>query len=129
VEKRDAISARVLRYSSTEAGSSIISTELPGSMVHGDLEVSMNMALTELSEIDCLLGLDLSLSTDESCRCLEETNRKIIPHAEWNYILGPRFLSNNERMVESQQLAGWELPVFDDSAWESPSLLISRPNL
>jgi hypothetical protein len=115
------INARVLRYSSTEAGSSsIISTELPGSMVHGDHEVSMDMALTEFSEIDCLLGLVTINRFCESCKCLEETNRKIIPHSEWNCVLGPPFLSNNERMAESQQLAGWELPGFDDSAGRVP---------
>ncbi|KAJ5146739.1 hypothetical protein N7526_000091 [Penicillium atrosanguineum] len=65
---------------------------------------------------------DLSLSTDESWKCLEETTRQIIPHQEWNYILGPPFLSNNERVSENRQLAGWKFPGFDDSAWESATL-------
>lgn len=44
VEGENVISARVLRYSSTTAGSaSIISTELPGFMLHGDFEASTNV--------------------------------------------------------------------------------------
>jgi hypothetical protein len=46
VEGENVISARVLRYSPTTAGSSsIISTELPGFMLHGDFEVSTNLRL------------------------------------------------------------------------------------
>lgn len=44
VEGENVISARVLRYSLTTAGSSsIISTELPGFMLHGDFEVSTRL--------------------------------------------------------------------------------------
>ncbi|KAJ5682957.1 hypothetical protein N7462_006122 [Penicillium macrosclerotiorum] len=108
VEGLNVISARVLRYSSVQAGSSsIISTEIPGLMVYGGIE-------------------GCSLSTDESWRCVEEINRTIIPHSEWNYILGPPFLSNNENFSEAEQLSGWELPEYDDSAWES-AVLQFRP--
>lgn len=48
---------------------------------------------------------------------MEETSRQIIPYSEWNYILGPPFLSNHERVAEAQELTGWELPGYDDSNW------------
>ncbi|KAJ5319513.1 uncharacterized protein N7506_012217 [Penicillium brevicompactum] len=100
VEGENVISARVLRYSCVHAGSSsIISTELPGFLVHGEIE-------------------GFSLSTDSSWKCLGETSRRIIPHSEWNYILGPPFMSNNERVTEAKYISGWELTAFDDSTWE-----------
>lgn len=61
----------------------------------------------------------LSVSTNESWRCVEETSRQIIPYSEWNFILGPPFLSNHERTAEDQELTGWELPGYDDSKWEN----------
>ncbi|CAG8045264.1 unnamed protein product [Penicillium olsonii] len=101
IEGENTISARVLRYSCVHAGSSsIISTELPGFMVHGEIE-------------------GFSLSTDSSWKCTQETSRRIIPHAEWNYILGPPFMSNNERVSEDRSLSGWRLSGFDDSNWEN----------
>ncbi|KAJ5108303.1 hypothetical protein N7456_004978 [Penicillium angulare] len=104
----NAISARVLRYSVVEPGSSsIIRTEIPGLMVHGEVQ-------------------GLSISTDETWRCLEETCRQIMPYSEWNFILGPPFLSNHERMTEAQQLTGWEIPGYDDSTWDT-AVLAFRP--
>ncbi|CAG8158280.1 unnamed protein product [Penicillium salamii] len=101
VEGENTISARVLRYSCVHAGSSsIISTELPGFLVHGEIE-------------------GFSLSTDSSWKCLQESSRQIIPHSEWNYILGPPFMSNNERVSEDTTLSGWTLPAFDDSSWQN----------
>ena len=67
-----------------------------------------------------------SVSTDASWKCVEETSRQIIPHSEWNFILGPPFLSNNERVEEALQLSGWNLPGFDDSGWEN-AILQFRP--
>ncbi|CEO59503.1 hypothetical protein PMG11_04177 [Penicillium brasilianum] len=100
-EGENVISARVLRYSPVEPGSSsIIRTELPGLMIHGEVE-------------------GLSVSTDETWRCVEETSRQIIPYSEWNFILGPPFLSNHERLAEAQELTEWELPGYDDSRWEN----------
>ncbi|KAJ5929233.1 hypothetical protein N7454_007081 [Penicillium verhagenii] len=100
-EGENVISARVLRYSCVHTGSSsIISTELPGLMVHGEIE-------------------GLSISTDPSWRCLQEESRRIIPHSEWNYLLGPPFMSNNERVTEASALSGWDRATFDDSAWQS----------
>ncbi|KAJ5655831.1 hypothetical protein N7507_007781 [Penicillium longicatenatum] len=100
-EGGNVISARVLRYSCVNTGSSsIISTELPGLMVHAEIE-------------------GLSISTDPSWKCLQETNRKIIPHSEWNYLLGPPFMSNNERVTEAKTLSGWKRAAFDDTTWES----------
>lgn len=66
------------------------------------------------------------MSTDTTWKCLEETSRQIIPHSEWNFILGPPFLSNNERVTEAPELTGWESPNFDDSAWEN-AILQFRP--
>ena len=57
-----------------------------------------------------------------SWKCREETTRKIIPHSEWNYILGPPFLSNNETLVEDQKFTGWQFPGFDDSTWDNAVL-------
>ncbi|KAF3397994.1 hypothetical protein F1880_006433 [Penicillium rolfsii] len=100
-EGQNVISARVLRYSFLEPGSSsIIRTELPGLMVYGEIE-------------------GLSVSTDETWKCVEEISRQIIPYSEWNFILGPPFLSNHERTAEAPELTGWELPGFDDSNWEN----------
>ncbi|KAJ5533210.1 hypothetical protein N7494_009762 [Penicillium frequentans] len=100
-EGDNVISARVLRYSCVNTGSSsIISTELPGLMVHAELE-------------------GLSISSDPSWKCLQETSRKIIPHSEWNYLLGPPFMSNNERVTEAKKLSGWKRAAFDDTTWES----------
>ncbi|KAJ5378500.1 hypothetical protein N7509_011619 [Penicillium cosmopolitanum] len=108
VKGENVLSARVLRYSSITAGSSsILSTELPGFLLHCEIE-------------------GLSLSTDTTWKCLEEYTRQIIPHSEWNYILGPPFLSNNERTTESSQLTGWESSDFDDSAWKN-AVLQFRP--
>ena len=69
---------------------------------------------------------DLSVSTDTTWKCLEETSRQIIPYSEWNYILGPPFLSNQERTTEAPELTGWELPGYDDSTWEE-AILPFRP--
>ncbi|KAJ5757923.1 uncharacterized protein N7511_006617 [Penicillium nucicola] len=105
-EGENVISARVLRYSRVHTGSSsIISTELPGLMVYGESEV---------------------MSTDTSWKCVQETTRQIIPHSEWNYLLGPPFMSNNERVSEAKSFSGWKLPAFDDTTWES-AILQFRP--
>ncbi|KAL4862365.1 hypothetical protein BDV12DRAFT_207293 [Aspergillus spectabilis] len=107
-EGQNVISARVLRYSRVVAGSSsIMSTELPGFVVHGDME-------------------NLSLSTDSTWKCREESSRRIIPHSEWNFILGPPFLSNNERVAATGDLTGWGKPGFDDCSWEN-AILQFRP--
>ncbi|KAJ5653665.1 hypothetical protein N7490_000668 [Penicillium lividum] len=99
-EGENIISARVLRYSCVNTGSSsIISTELPGLMVHAEIE-------------------GLSISTDISWKCLQETSRKIIPHSEWNYLLGPPFMSNNERVAEAKALSGWKQAAFDETTWQ-----------
>lgn len=73
-----------------------------------------------------MMEKNVSLSTDTTWKCSEETTRQIIPHSEWNFILGPPFLSNNERNTEAARLTGWESPNFDDSAWGN-AVLQFRP--
>ncbi|OJJ67842.1 hypothetical protein ASPBRDRAFT_47343 [Aspergillus brasiliensis CBS 101740] len=94
------ISARVLRYSTLVPGSSsIVSMPLPGFMLYSP-------------------HAELAISTDPSWTCLEQRSVKIIPQTEWNYLLGPPFLSNNERVEEDPSLTGWQLPGYDDAAWD-----------
>lgn len=50
---------------------------------------------------------------------MEETSRQTVPYSEWNFILGPPFLSNHERTAEAPELTGWEVSGFDDSNWEN----------
>ncbi|PYH89227.1 Six-hairpin glycosidase [Aspergillus ellipticus CBS 707.79] len=101
IEGGNVISARVLRYSTLTAGSSsIVSMPLPGFMLFTPVP-------------------DLPIRTDPTWRCCEETSAQIVPQAEWNYLLGPPFLSNNERSQEAPALAGWHRPGYDDSAWSA----------
>ncbi|RAH67106.1 putative rhamnosidase B [Aspergillus aculeatinus CBS 121060] len=95
------ISARVLRYSSIVAGSSsIVSSPLPGFMLYSTDE-------------------DVPISSDVSWRCREQRSVQIVPHAEWNFLLGPPFMANNERVEEDPALCGWQDAGYDDSAWEA----------
>lgn len=94
------ISARVLRYSTLVPGSSsIVSMPLPGFMLYSPHP-------------------ELAISTDPSWTCIEQRSVKIIPQAEWNYLLGPPFLSNNERAEEDQAITGWQMPGYDDATWD-----------
>ncbi|PWY68026.1 alpha-L-rhamnosidase [Aspergillus sclerotioniger CBS 115572] len=100
VEGDNVVSARVLRYSSIHPGSlSIVSMPLPGFMLFTSHP-------------------DLVISTDTTWRCVEQQSAQIIPQTEWNYILGPPLLTNNERVTEDATLTGWQTSGFDDSAWE-----------
>ncbi|OJJ48646.1 hypothetical protein ASPZODRAFT_130749 [Penicilliopsis zonata CBS 506.65] len=112
VEGENVISARVLRYSCTHAGSaSIVSTELPGLMVYGESE-------------------GINVSTDETWKCVEETSRQIVPYSEWNYILGPPFTANNERVIEAApSMTDWTLPGFSDSAWSNAVLQLTATKM
>ncbi|PYI20845.1 alpha-L-rhamnosidase [Aspergillus japonicus CBS 114.51] len=95
------VSARVLRYSSIVAGSSsIVSSPLPGFMLSSARE-------------------DLPISSDVSWKCWEQKSVQVIPHAGWNFLLGPPFMANNERVEEDPALRGWHDAGYDDSAWES----------
>jgi hypothetical protein len=40
-----------------------------------------------------------------------------MPRSEWNYILGPSFLCNNERVDGAKMPSGWHDLDFDDSPW------------
>ncbi|RAK88100.1 alpha-L-rhamnosidase [Aspergillus costaricaensis CBS 115574] len=94
------ISARVLRYSTLVPGSSsIVSMPLPGFMLYSPHP-------------------ELAISTDPSWTCIEQRSVKIIPQTEWNYLLGPPFLSNNERAEEDQTITGWQMPGYDDATWD-----------
>ncbi|GLA20476.1 hypothetical protein AnigIFM62618_009050 [Aspergillus niger] len=94
------ISARVLRYSTLVPGSSsIVSMPLPGFMLYSPHP-------------------ELAISTDSSWTCIEQRSVNIIPQTEWNYLLGPPFLSNNERVEEDQTITGWQMPGYDDAAWD-----------
>ncbi|KAI3071539.1 CAZyme family CBM67 and GH78 [Aspergillus niger] len=94
------ISARVLRYSTLVPGSSsIVSMPLPGFMLYSPHP-------------------ELAISTDSSWTCIEQRSVKIIPQTEWNYLLGPPFLSNNERVEEDQTITGWQMPGYDDAEWD-----------
>ncbi|PYH49879.1 putative rhamnosidase B [Aspergillus saccharolyticus JOP 1030-1] len=101
VEGENVVSARVLRYSSIKAGSSsIVSSPLPGFMVYSTVE-------------------NIPVFTDVTWRCQEQQSVRIVPHAEWNFLLGPPFMANNERVEEDPGLRGWQEGGYDDSAWDS----------
>ncbi|GFN21000.1 hypothetical protein AtubIFM56815_011425 [Aspergillus tubingensis] len=94
------ISARVLRYSTLVPGSSsIVSMPLPGFMLYSPHP-------------------EFAISSDSSWTCIEQRSVKIIPQTEWNYLLGPPFLSNNERAEEDQTITGWQMPGYDDATWD-----------
>ncbi|OOF92019.1 glycoside hydrolase family 78 protein [Aspergillus carbonarius ITEM 5010] len=98
VAGENVVSARVLRYSATHPGSlSIVSQPLPGFM---------------------LITSYLDIATDSPWRCREEASARIIPPTEWNYILGPPLLTNNERVAEDAALTGWQTAGYDDAAWD-----------
>ncbi|KAK7202439.1 bacterial alpha-L-rhamnosidase-domain-containing protein [Myxozyma melibiosi] len=99
VEGENCISARVLRYSPLKYGTScIVRTNMPGLMVYGRVE-------------------DIDISTDPSWKCYEDRSVTILSADEWNYLLGPPFLSIYESADASKAPGNWTDARFDDSQW------------
>lgn len=59
------------------------------------------------------------MGTDESWKTWKEDARTLVPDEDWDYRLGPQFLSLNE-IVDGRKLPdGWETTDFDDGAWSA----------
>ncbi|QDS72372.1 hypothetical protein FKW77_008344 [Venturia effusa] len=100
VQGANVISARVLRYAYAFPGSSsIIRTGLPGFMLFGIDQASI-------------------ISTDETWKCKEDTSTVLVPYSEWNYLLGPPFMANSERIYGDFIDQNWHASDLDESLWK-----------
>ncbi|OCL07390.1 carbohydrate-binding module family 67 protein [Glonium stellatum] len=110
-EGKNVLSAKVLRYSATQtANFSLMRANIPGLVVHGKVQSK-------------------DLSTDESWRCILDESSRIVPASEWNYMLGPPLLLNNETVDGSKAEANWQSIDFDDSHWSSAVFQSARAKM
>lgn len=98
---QNVISAKVLRFFPNQIGSSsLIRASLPGFILWGQVG-------------------DISLITDESWFCTEDKAISLQPRSEWNYILGPPFLSLDERVDFEKSIPEWKSADLDVTKWSS----------
>ncbi|KAH6652136.1 bacterial alpha-L-rhamnosidase-domain-containing protein [Truncatella angustata] len=101
---RNILAAKVLRFSIAHDGClSMVRSPLPGLIVHCEIA-------------------DQILHTDESWKAKKDEGTQLVPDSEWDYRLGPQFLSLNE-IVDGQRLdLDWNSLEHDDSAWSNAVL-------
>jgi alpha-L-rhamnosidase len=93
------IAAKVLRFFPSQIGSSsLMRAPVPGFILWGHLG-------------------QLSLATDETWLCCEDESIQLKPRSEWNYILGPPFLSLDERVEFSRAYSDYQDETVDPSQW------------
>ena len=93
------IVAKVLRFFPNQIGSSsLMPANVPGFILWGRLG-------------------QLSVATDETWLCCEDKSTQLKPRSEWNYILGPPFLSLDERVDFSRAQSGYHAEQFDAQGW------------
>jgi alpha-L-rhamnosidase len=63
------------------------------------------------------------ISTDETWKTCEDISTVIAPYSDWNYLLGPPFMSNNEIINEEFIVHDWKSAEFDDSRWENAIII------
>jgi len=92
------LAAKVLRFFPDQMGcTSLMRTNIPGFILWGQVH-------------------DLPIYTDESWLCREDRSVRLQPRSEWNYILGPPFLSLDER-ANCSTAQHWQDPGADASDW------------
>ncbi|KAL1870768.1 hypothetical protein Daus18300_005088 [Diaporthe australafricana] len=64
-----------------------------------------------------MAALDLNLDTDQSWKTRKDTAACLVPDEDWDYRLGPQFLSLNENVDGRMLQNGWLLADFDDNTW------------
>ncbi|KAK6062549.1 hypothetical protein SCUP234_02466 [Seiridium cupressi] len=101
------LAAKVLRFSIAHDGClSMVRSPLPGFIVHCDFT-------------------DHTLHTDETWKAKKDEGTQLVPDSDWDYRLGPQFLSLNEN-VDGQLLdLGWNTIEYDDGAW--PAAILGTP--
>ncbi|KAK3944420.1 Six-hairpin glycosidase-like protein [Diplogelasinospora grovesii] len=93
------VAARVLRFSSSHPGClSMIRTPLPGLILH------------------CKVSGD-AIHTDTTWKVQKDHATEIVDDSEWDFRLGPPFLSLSERVDGRLSSPGWLTSAFDDSKW------------
>ena len=61
----------------------------------------------------------LLVATNETWLCCEDESVQLQTRSEWNYVLGPLFLSLDERVNLSKGQSGFEHTTFDASGWSN----------
>jgi len=93
------ITAKVLRFFADQIGSSShMRANIPGFILWGNIE-------------------DTPLVTDGSWLCREDTSIKLQPRSEWNYMLGPPFLSLDEAVDLRRAQSNSDAKDADLSEW------------
>lgn len=94
------IAVRVLRLSpENPAATSILRTSKPGLILH------------------CSVGADISVDSDESWKSRRDESVQLVPNSEWDFRLGPPFVSLWERGDGRLAAQHWLDADFDDAEW------------
>ncbi|KAI0123934.1 Six-hairpin glycosidase-like protein [Xylariales sp. AK1849] len=103
-EGNNVLAAKVLRFSTVHDGClSMVRSALPGFILHCELS-------------------DMNLHSDVSWKAKKDDAVQLVPDSEWDYRLGPQFLSLSEKVDGRLMDRGWNLLGHDDSHWQSAIL-------
>ncbi|KAH8678390.1 Six-hairpin glycosidase-like protein [Xylariales sp. PMI_506] len=101
---KNVLAAKVLRFSSSHDGClSMVRSSLPGFILYCELERQ-------------------KLHSDESWKTIKDDSVQLVPDSEWDFRLGPQFLSLNERVDGRLAALQWNTLDYDDSAWEAAKI-------